>query len=196
MGKTGEERRFQERRAEILRKAADLFRKKGFHGAGMREIAKDLGLKPGALYYYFESKEDLLYFSQTETLERLVGSAREIVALGLTGSEKLGRLMEAHLTHTLGELGGGAVHLEFQALPEDRLGEVVAKRDEYEGIVREAIRNGIEEGEFRPMEPKVATLMMLGTLNWAALWWRPSGSRTPADLAREFGEVLLKGLLA
>ncbi|MHC4731170.1 MAG: TetR/AcrR family transcriptional regulator, partial [Planctomycetota bacterium] len=49
------------KRAEILRRAAQVFRRKGFHGAGMREIAKGLGMAPGALYYYFESKEDLLY---------------------------------------------------------------------------------------------------------------------------------------
>ena len=46
-----------ERRLEILRRAAEVFRAKGFHGAGMREIAEGLGLAPGALYYYFPSKD-------------------------------------------------------------------------------------------------------------------------------------------
>ena len=50
-----------DRRMEILRQAASVFREKGYHGAGMREIAKGIGVAPGALYYYFESKEDLLY---------------------------------------------------------------------------------------------------------------------------------------
>ena len=56
---------------------AAVFRQKGFHGAGMREIARGLGMAPGALYYYFKSKEDLLYACQTLSLKRLLESPAE-----------------------------------------------------------------------------------------------------------------------
>ena len=62
-----------ERRLEILRAAAEVFRRKGFAAAGMREIAEALSLAPGALYYYFESKEDLLHACQEESLRLLLG---------------------------------------------------------------------------------------------------------------------------
>ena len=108
-------------RVQILRQAAQVFRERGFHGAGMREIAKALGMTPGALYYYFESKEDLLYQVQILALENLIATGRAIAGSALPPPEKIEKLIRAHLAQILGEMGGGLAHLEFHALPKERL---------------------------------------------------------------------------
>jgi AcrR family transcriptional regulator len=182
------------KRAEILRRAADAFRRKGFRGAGMREIAQGLGLAPGALYYYFESKEDLLHACQRLSLERLLRSATEIAATAAAPGEKLRRLVLAHLSHVLGELGGSFAHVEFQALPEEKLREVVRWRDAYERLVRGVIDEGIRTGAFRATDGKLAALALLGALNWAAVWWRPDGALSVEDVARQTADLFLKGL--
>ena len=128
--------RSEEKRAEILRRAADLFRRKGFFGSGMREIADATGMTPGALYYYFESKEDLLYACQKLTLRRLLRTAGELIASNDSPRDKLRALVRAHLRHALGELGGSFAHVEFHALDAERLAEVVAERDRYEACWR------------------------------------------------------------
>jgi len=190
--------RSAEKRAEILRRAASVFRLKGFHGAGMREIAQGVGMAPGALYYYFASKDDLLHACQLLTLERLLASADEIVResidRGGSAEGRIRRLMRAHLRHSLDELGGSLAHVEFHALPPERLAEVVAQRDRYESAWRRIVENGIEKGEFRTANAKLATLTLLGALNWAAIWWRPDGEQSPDELATAMADTLLGGL--
>ncbi|MHC4938095.1 MAG: TetR family transcriptional regulator [Planctomycetota bacterium] len=178
----------EEKRAEILRRAGDVFRRKGFAGAGMREIAQGLGMAPGALYYYFESKDDLLHSCQRLTLQRLMRSASRIASSDATAAEKVRALVRAHLQHSLGELGGSFAHVEFHALPEDRLAEVVAERDRYEECWREIVR------EFDPAGAKLKTLTCLGALNWAAVWWRPEGEHDLEEVAASMADTLLRGL--
>jgi AcrR family transcriptional regulator len=186
--------RADRKRAQILRRAAEVFRRKGFHGAGMREIAQGLGVAPGALYYYFESKEELLHACQRLSLERLLRSARSIASADLGAPEKLSRLVLAHLRHVLGELGGSFAHVEFRSLPEERFREVVSWRDAYERIVRGVIEEGMRRGAFRATDGKLAALALLGALNWAAVWWRPDGALTVEQVARQTADLFLKGL--
>jgi AcrR family transcriptional regulator len=186
--------RADQKRAEILRRAAEVFRRKGFHRAGIREIANGLGLAPGALYYYFESKEDLLHACQRLSLERLMRSAGEIAAAKAPPGEKLRRLVLAHLSHVLGELGGSFAHVEFHALPDAQLEEVVGWRDAYERLVRGVIDEGVREGEFRTVDAKLSALALLGALNWAAVWWRPDGALSLEEVARGTADLFLKGL--
>ncbi len=186
----------QDRRAEILRQAAAVFREKGFHGAGMREIAAGLGIAPGALYYYFPSKEELLYACQDISLTRLLESGRAILKTREPADVQLRALVDAHLDLTLDELGGSAAHVEFHALPEDRLREIVAKRDEYEGLIRTLIRRGIRQGVFRKVDVKLTTLALLGALNWSVVWFNPEGRWSPSDLVRGFADVFVDGLRA
>jgi AcrR family transcriptional regulator len=182
------------KRAEILRGAAEVFRRKGFHGAGMREIAQGLNMAPGALYYYFESKEDLLHACQRLSLERLLKSAGEIAALEAPPGEKLRKLVLAHLSHVLGDLGGSFAHVEFHALPEAQLREVVQWRDAYERLVRGVLEEGISKGAFRALDTKPVSLALLGALNWSAVWWRPDGELSVDGLARRMADLFLGGL--
>jgi AcrR family transcriptional regulator len=184
------------RRLEILRAAAGVFRRKGFHRAGMREIAAALGVAPGALYYYFESKEDLLQACQEIALERLVARARSIVGSDLAPAAKVRALVAAHLELTLGELGGGPIHTEFQALPPRRLAAVIRKRDRYERLVRRVVEEGVASGAFRAVDPKLAALGLLGLLNWTVVWWRPEGRWSARDLVDAYAAQALGGLAA
>lgn len=186
--------RAQDRREEILRRAAEVFRERGFHGAGMREIAAGLGMAPGALYYYFKSKEELLYACQDISLTRLIQSARRIARSDRPADAQLRALIAAHLDLTLDELGGSAAHVEFHALPAERLAEIVKKRDTYERLIRRVIRRGIRDGTFRKTDAKLTTMALLGALNWSVVWWKPEGRWSSPDLVRGFADVFVSGL--
>jgi TetR/AcrR family transcriptional regulator len=188
--------RAADRRAEILRQAAAVFREKGFHGAGMREIAAGLGIAPGALYYYFPSKEELLYACQDISLTRLIERADGILAGVLPVPAKLRALIDAHLDLTLDELGGSAAHVEFHALPPERLAEIVKKRDTYERRIRALIEAGQVDGSFRATDAKLATMALLGALNWSVVWWNPRGRWSPPDLVAGFADIFVDGLAA
>ena len=187
-------RRTPDRRTEILRRAAAVFREKGFHGAGMREIAAGLGMTPGNLYYYFRSKEDLLYACQQISLTRLLSSAESIREQRMPADEALRALIGAHLDLTLDELGGSAAHVEFHALPDDLLEEIVGMRDVYEKHIRSLIQRGITEGTFRPVDVKLTTMALLGALNWSVVWFKPEGPWSSPDLVAGFADVFVDGL--
>jgi AcrR family transcriptional regulator len=153
-------------------------------------------LRPGALYYYFASKDDLLFALQDEALKRLVEGARRIARSPEPTPERLRALVAFHLEVTLGELGGSVAHLEFGALPPARLKEVVRRRDAYEAVVTRVVRGGVKDGSLCAVDPRTATWWILGALNWTAMWWRPEGKIGPAELAATFSRLMLDGLAA
>jgi AcrR family transcriptional regulator len=185
--------RHAERRLEILRRAAEVFRAKGYHRAGMREIARGLGLAPGALYHYFESKDDLLYACQDLSLTRLLEGAKRIAAGDEEAAAKVRRLARLHLRQTLVVTGGSAAHLELDALPPSLRGALVARRDAYEREVRGVLEAGMAAGDFRPLPAKLATLAFLGALNWSVVWWRPGGGWGVDDVADAIADLHLRG---
>lgn len=191
----GSRARTDARRAAILRRAADAFREHGFHGAAMRDIARTLGMTPGNLYYYFKGKDDLLYACQKMALSTLLAAARRIAESTASATEKIREITMAHIACLLEETGGSAAHLEFRALPGKRRAEIARGRNEYERMVRGVVEEGIAAGLFRPVDPKLATLAMLGTLNSTVVWWRPDGPRRPQEIAETFADLIVGGLV-
>jgi hypothetical protein len=94
----------------------------------------------------------------------------------------------------LDELHGSAAHIEFHALPPEKLRHIIAKRDVYERIVRRAIEQGIRAREFVPGDAKMTALAILGAVNWSARWYRPGGAQTPEEIATKFSNYLVRGL--
>ena len=161
----------------------------------MRDIAKALGMTPGNLYYYFEGKDDLLYACQKSALATLLSAARRIAKSTASAPDKITAIATAHVICLLEETGGSAAHLEFRALPGKRRAEIARGRDAYERLVHGVIEAGIAARAFRPVDPKLATLAMLGTLNSTVVWWRPDGPRRPKEIAETFAALIVGGLV-
>ncbi|HWN41105.1 MAG TPA: TetR/AcrR family transcriptional regulator, partial [Thermoanaerobaculia bacterium] len=135
------------KKREILEAASRVFRARGLHAAGMRDIAAELGMAVGNLYYYFRDKEDLLAFVQESALSRLLEMAARVRALDLPADRKLRLLLEEHvvgLNDPEEGTPGSLAHLEVEALGEERRAGVLARRDEYEQIVRSLIEEGMD----------------------------------------------------
>jgi len=182
------------RRLEILRFAAAAFRREGFERAAMRDIAQSAELTPGALYYYFRNKQEILYFCQDYSLDRMIEEGALIRRLKGPPDAQLRRLILAQMTCMLDELRGSAAHAEFSALPPRLLRKVVLKRDKYERMMRAIVSRGVRTRVFRKCDPKLVTLAMLGAINWTIKWFRPDGARGADEIAREFADYLVRGL--
>ena len=182
------------KRVGILRSAAAVFRRRGFERAGMREIADELGVTTGVLYYHFRDKNDLLYFCQDYSLDRMLEAGARIRKEKGSPAVRLRRLIDAQLTCMLDELQGSAAHLEFAGLPPRLLKKVVAKRDRYERMMRGLVSQGMRTGAFRKRDSKLVTLAILGAINWTIKWYRPDGGRSAQKIAGEFSDYLIKGL--
>ncbi|MGW8282656.1 MAG: TetR/AcrR family transcriptional regulator, partial [Gemmatimonadota bacterium] len=66
--------------------------------------------------------------------------------------------------------------------------------DRYERALRRMIDLGIEQGEFRTVDSKLATFAILGAINWIARWYRPEGAIKAEALGEQFADYLLEGL--
>jgi AcrR family transcriptional regulator len=187
-------RKTLERKRAILRAAAAAFRRGGYHAASLDGIAGALFMTKGMLYHYFPSKQDILYFCQEASCDRLLEEAGRIDRLAFRADEKLVRVIEAQVHCMLDELYGSAAHLEVAALPAKKRERILAKRDRYERFIRSLVAGAIRSKVFFPCDPKLAAFAILGAINWTARWYRPEGSATPDQIAQTFARILVRGL--
>jgi TetR/AcrR family transcriptional regulator, cholesterol catabolism regulator len=184
------------RKREILRAAAELFRRQGIHATGMRDIAAAAGMAVGNLYYYFADKQALLAFCQQDALAGLLDLAGRVRTLALPADQGLWLLVVGHMLRLHEATPGAIAHLDVDALAAEARAEVLAQRDAYEESFREVVRQGTADGLFRAVDPKLAALTCLGALNWTAQWYRPGGGRSARELGEEMADLLVRGLLA
>ncbi|MGH9176477.1 MAG: TetR/AcrR family transcriptional regulator, partial [Vicinamibacterales bacterium] len=137
-----------DRRIEILKSAAAAFRRRGYHGASVDEIASALAMTKGNLYYYFKNKEEILYACHDYSLDVLLALMAEVRAETSRPDDKLRKLILAFIHMMLDELQGTALTLDLQALSPPLLKRVIAKRDRFDHGMREIIQQGIDEGLF------------------------------------------------
>lgn len=182
------------RRSEILQAALRAFRDRGYHATTLDDIANRLGLRKTALYHYFPDKEAILYACHLESLgelTRIVSAARARVA---GPAERLGYVIREHVRVMTDTLQGSPLAFEVTALSAAHQREIIQGRDAYERALRDLIEHGIEAGELRPVNPKLAAFAILGAVNWIARWYRPGGLIQTQELGDRFAEQLLGGL--
>lgn len=162
----------------------------------MRDIAAAAALSPANLYNYFQSKHDLLFFCQDNSLDRMLAALDKARRMRASATIKLRMVIVSHLRCVLDEVEGSAAHLLTTALPPRQQRYLVTKRDRYEEGVRHLIAAGVRSGEFAPCEPALAVRAILGSLNWSVQWFSPDGPLTAAEIAEKFADYLIRGLLA
>jgi AcrR family transcriptional regulator len=189
-------RKSETRRLGILRAAARVFRRSGVAAAGMREIADEADLSPGNLYYYFAGKDELLFFCQDRTLDRMLEAAEAARASIVPVSDQLRAVIRAHLHYTLDELEGATAHLEIDMLAEDLRRSIIEKRDKYEHAVRALVVKGVRRGDFVSCDAALVARAILGALNWTVRWYRPDGAQSVAAIAEALADYLVRGIAA
>lgn len=183
------------RKLEILRSASYAFGERGYHETGMRDIASDLGMTVGNLYYYFENKQALLYFCQDETLNGLLDLADWIGENAEGAAERLFLLIVGHVLCINEGVPGSLAHHDVEALDARWRAKIVTKRRKYELALRTLIEDGIRAGVFAKTDVKVAALAILGAANWTVKWFRPEGGLGARAVGEGFAGQLVRGLL-
>jgi len=188
------QRKTRQRRVDILKSAAAAFRRRGYHGASMGEIAQALHMTKGSLYYYFKNKEEILFFCHDYSLDILLEVLERVEAAGGAPVDKVRGLIESFVHHILDDLRGTAMTLDFQALSAPLLRRVIAKRDRFDRGVRRLLQEGMDAGAFAPGDPKLLTFAILGAVNWIPRWFDPTGPATSEEIGRVFADYLVTGL--
>jgi AcrR family transcriptional regulator len=182
-------------RTEILSAAARIFAQKGFHAASMQDIAEAVNLQKASLYHHVASKQDILLALLDLALDLLIERLEQALASPADPPEQLRRAMRIYL-ETLAEHAdlAGVLLLEYRSLEPPLYRRHIERRDRFEQLWRQIIRQGCAGGLFNTPHPDLAARALLGVLNWTITWYRPSGALSPAAIADQFADLFLKGL--
>jgi AcrR family transcriptional regulator len=192
----GERKPREERWVELIEVATQVFYEKGYDGASLQDIADRLGMLKGSLYYYIQSKEDLL-FDVIAAVHKdglaVITARAELPGDALT---RLEQVIAGHIEHTCHNLVSTAVFLhELSALPPERRVEVLGNEHAYQGVFRDLIGVAQKEGLARAdLDPRLAALSVLGSANWVYRWFRPGGAFTAEQVAAEMAGMAIRGI--
>lgn len=175
------------RREQIFHVGAELFAKQGYERTSLQEVADRLGLTKPALYYYFESKQQLLFAIISFVMDKVYGDLAEIVASGRTPEGKLEALIESYIdffTAHPNELTILVVH-EDSLEPELRA-KFIDRQTEYRRSLRIIVEEILAERGGCEVDPTSLTFALIGAMNWLFRWYDPAGRIPPKRLARDF----------
>jgi AcrR family transcriptional regulator len=186
-----------ERERQILDAATRVFQERGYDAATIQMIADEVGILKGSLYYYIDTKEDLLYKIVEEVHRGLFETMQEATREG----DPLARIeafIEGHVRFIADNLPAIWVFLhDFRALDEERREEIVAARDTYDTRLRDLLAEGQAAGVIRQdLDLDLTVLAMFGMINWMYEWYRPGGRKTSDEIGRAFASLLFDGIRA
>lgn len=183
-------------RDEILVAAAQIFSQKGFHATSMQDIAQAVRLQKASLYHHVSSKQEILVDVLNQALDLLIERMQAVMAQPLAPDEKLRQAMRVYLTTLLEHRDLAAVLLlEHRNLNPELHARHIPRRDRFEQLWRDLIQQGLDSGVFSCADPAMASRALLGVMNWTITWYRPGGACMPEEVAAQFSDLFLLGLL-
>lgn len=183
------------KRRLLTAKAAELFERDGYHGTSVGDVAEACDIRKPTLYHYFTSKDEILYSIHDEFIDLVIGRQEARVPLGLSPSQELLEIMSDDLDLMRTHRSYVRVFFEhYRELEEEQRKAIKAKRDRYENSIRKTIQAGVDSGEFRDVDVRLATLALAGMCNWAYQWFDPNGSLSSREVAYAFWELLMRGM--
>ncbi|MBC8508326.1 MAG: TetR family transcriptional regulator [Anaerolineales bacterium] len=181
---------------QILVAAAQIFSQKGYHATSMQDIADAVELKKASLYHHIAKKQDILLILLDRALDLVIQQVSEAIAGEEPAPEKLSLAMRIYVD-TLASHGdlSSVLLLEYRSLEPEQYGSHIKRRDRFEGIWRDLIQEGIDAGLYDCPDPALSARTLLGLLNWTIMWYSPQGSLSPIEIADQYADLLLHGLL-
>src|SRR5246127_1890030 len=188
--------RFDRRLSEILTHATEVFCKKGYEGASMRDLSRESGMSLAGLYYYFESKERLLYLIQKHTFATIVQRLKSRLE-GVSDPEQRIRIFILnHLEYFLANQAAMKVLSHEDEVLKNGFGAEVAaiKREYYRicvGLLDELKReHGLQ------FTTRLAVLSLFGMMNWIYTWHNPRVDDDATSIAGQMADLFLRGVMA
>jgi TetR/AcrR family transcriptional regulator, cholesterol catabolism regulator len=184
------------RTAEIIDAAANVFARRGFHGASTQDIADVLGVRQASLYYYFPSKEVALEMVCARGVEGFVEAAISVTEAPGSASKKLAGLIASHLSPLRDRGDYMQVFLnERRHLPAESRRRIGRHSRAIERIFEDVLRAGVEGGEFRAdTDVRLTALAILGMANAVATWYGKEKQQPIERIAEMFASLVLDGI--
>ncbi len=186
--------RFDRRMGEILDHATAVFCDKGYEGASMRDLSRASGMSLAGLYYYFESKERLLYLIQKHTFTTILEKLKQrLEGVGDPG-QRIRIFILNHLEYFMANQRGLKVLSHEDEALKNGLGSEIAgiKREYYHLCL--GLMEDLRRAQGRDFNARTAVMSLFGMINWIYTWYNPRVDGNAEDLARQMGDIVLNGI--
>jgi AcrR family transcriptional regulator len=188
--------RFDRRLAKILVHATDVFYERGYQGASMRDLSRASGMSLAGMYYYFESKEKLLYLIQKHTFSTIVERLRERLSDVSDPEQRVRVFILNHLEYFLANQKAMKVLSHEDDVLKNGFGtEIAAIKREYYRTCIELLDN-LKRAKGLEFSSRLAVLSLFGMMNWIYTWYHPRVDADAGEMAEQMGNIFLQGVCA
>jgi len=193
------ETRFDRRLSEILDFATEIFAEKGYEGASMRDLSRLSGISLAGLYYYFDSKEKLLYSIQKHTFTTILDRLRERLSGEHDPEQRLRIFVHNHVEYALARYHAMKVLSHEDDVLKNGYGTELAviKRHYYRicmGLVEDLEHNRRVYPKQQRASTRTAVMSLFGAMNWLYTWHNPESDLDAETLSRQISDLFLRGL--
>jgi AcrR family transcriptional regulator len=180
----------------IIASAVALFAEQGFDATTVQQVVDRAEVTKGALYHYFEAKDDLLYEIYHALIGTQTADLEEIAARGLPAAETVRAILVNVIRSTVDRLPEAKVFFrEAHKLDAERHAAFRADRRRYHESFRQVIADGQASGEFAAIAPPDTVVQIaMGVVNQLPVWYRPGGPKSAEELGNEIADFVLAAL--
>jgi TetR/AcrR family transcriptional regulator, cholesterol catabolism regulator len=184
------------REPELIAAAITVFSEKGYAAASLQDVADIVGVLKGSLYHYISSKEELLARICVESHAQASQLMTEALSSADDPLDQLRAYLERIALWYLTNIERVSIYFnEGKWLTGERLDEVRAQGREFHAFIRTLIDKARTGDRVREdVDPRVATQLILGSLNSVSTWYRPDGLYSPEEIALSFTEMSLASI--
>jgi AcrR family transcriptional regulator len=182
---------FAMKRQVVLRTAAQIFSRRGFHQTTLADIADELHIAKPTLYHYFKSKDEILLEVQQMAIAQMLDAD---VDANATGREQIRAFFHRYVEMIADDFGTCLIMTGVLPLLAENRKLVRKGSKSIELILRDMLDRGIADGSILPCDPKIVSKFMFGALNWIPYWYNADGELDIEALAERAIEFVMHGL--
>jgi AcrR family transcriptional regulator len=188
--------KYDQKLVHVLKTSAAIFAEKGYHSTSIRDIARATEMSLSGLYYYFKSKDELLFLIQDYCFSTVIEDCHKLLDGVDDPVHRLKLLIENHLhyfVHNMNEMK--VLSHEANSISGDLFKKVNSKKRQYVDLVMALLEEIAREHRVRGVDLRVATFSLFGMMNWIYNWYNPRKDVNVAGLAQNITRIFLSGLL-
>ncbi|MEP2717225.1 TetR/AcrR family transcriptional regulator [Pseudophaeobacter sp.] len=183
------------KRRAVLQAGARLFNDQGYEQTSLEEIATALNITKRTIYYYVDSKEDILFGCHLLGLEFLGETMAQSQDQSLPVMERIALLIRGYCAWVSTDFGATIAMVREQSLSADRRTALRASKAEVDFQLRSLISEGIAESSLRPCDPRLVAAVVFGALNWIPHWNRVENPVPQEDIAEQYLQLVFQGMV-
>jgi len=188
--------RYDQKLIHVLKTSAAVFAAKGYHSTSMRDISRATKMSLSGLYYYFKSKEELLFLIQDYCFSTVIGDCRKLLSGVEDPVSRLKLLIENHLNYFVNNMNEMKVlSHEANSISGDLFRKVNSKKRQYVDLVMNLLGEIASDRKVKGVDVRVATFALFGMMNWSYNWYNPRKDLDVGELSTQMTRLFLSGFL-